>query len=473
MSLRGNFDREKKQDRFFQELINFCRQHKFFQPGEKILVACSGGLDSSVLLHSLFRVTRLFEITLQVAHVDHKTRGAASEREGTWVRVLAERLHLPFHALSLAAPVSSGGQAEFRKQRRAQLESKARELGCQHIALAHHASDNVETLLMRMMSGTGLYGLGSIRPQSGTYVRPLLWATRQDLVDYAKIHNLSWIEDPTNQEDNYLRNRIRHDLIPMCETLRQGSLGNLSKLAQRAGEEESEMEDWVTEQLSGTPAHILPLSALERFPKAIQRRIFRVWLKRQGVGEDVQLLEGLLRGDERVHPAGSFLKRSDSWIFYNEKDFGDVWASEMELVPSRRLTLGSSIAWSFLPCSSRETGRAQTLALLANFRSPMDSLKLGRRVFTLDIAWEKCPWPLGVSSLAKMDREAAALVTEVFLRHRIPEGYRRSWPLLVSLKEPRKVIGVVGVEVLQNYQPKTLERRVSIEHLLDDYLSLG
>lgn len=469
MTIRESFEREKKQDRFFQELIQFSRQYKLYNAGEKVLVAASGGLDSSVLLHALYRITRLFGISLEVVHVDHKTRGSASAREGTWVRVLSERLHVPFHALSIEEPLDKANQASFRKARRELLERKARELGCHRIAMAHHATDNVETLLMRMMSGSGVYGLGSIRPITENYIRPLLWATRDDLVNYARIHNLSWIEDPTNQEDNYLRNRIRHDLIPLCDELRQGSLSNLSRLAQRVGDEEEEIEAWVASQFE-EPRHVLPIATIEKFPKALQRRFFRVWLDRQGISGDTQLLEALLRGEERVHPAGSFLKRSDSWIYYNEKDFGDGWRDGLEVQISRRVTLGPSIAWSLLPSSSNDGLRSQSLSLLANFRSPLDALKVSKRVFCLDLAWERTPWPLGIGTLGKLGKDSAAQVTAAFNRHRIPDGYRRAWPILVGLEKPEIALGVVGLEVMPDYQAKTLERRVSLEHLLEEYL---
>jgi len=469
MNIRENLVLEKRQDRFFQELIQFIRDQGLLQAHEKIMVAVSGGLDSTVLLHALYRVTRLFEVSLEVAHVDHKTRGPASSREGTWVRVLCERLHLPFHSLKLPEPIEKGSQAQFRDARRSLLLQLAQERKCHKIATAHHATDNVETLLMRMMSGTGSYGLASIRPRSGIYVRPLLWALREDLVDYARNHNLSWIEDPTNQEDYYLRNKIRHELLPKIEAVRESSVKNLSRLALRVGEEESDFETWIQGQFEG-PRHVLPLSLIERYPKALQRRFLRIWLDRQGLGQDSQLLEALLQGQERVHPAGSFLRRSDSWIYFNESDFGDSWAQSTSLELGRRFSLGNSVAWSYLPFSKQEGVESHSLSLLANFRSPLDSLKVARRSFCLDIAWSRAPWPVAIGTLGKLTTEARRRVQEVFAKYRIPEGYRKSWPVLVSPEHSDMVIGLVGLEVFEEFRPGTLERRVSIEHLLEDSL---
>ncbi len=466
MTIRETFDESKSQDRFYQDLLRYIRERNLIEAGEKILVAASGGLDSTVLLHALYRIARLLDIRIEVAHVDHRTRGIASENEGTWVRVLCERLHIPYHSLALPAPLERPSQAAFRQARRRLLQAKAESIGSRSIALAHHATDNVETLLMRMTAGTGIHGLGSIRPREGIYFRPLLWATRMDLVGYAQRHQLSWIEDPTNQELNYLRNRMRAELLPLCEDIREGSLRNLARLAQRMGDEEEEFEAWIQQQFEG-PRHILPISLYERWPKALQRRIFRTWVEGLGIVGDAQLIEALLRGQERVHPAGSFLKRSDSWIYFEERDFGESWRDGLEISISKRVNLGGSVAWTYLSPSEAPATSSFRLALLAAFKSPVQVFQTGRKAFSLEIAWEKSPWPLGLRPLHQVEKIHQARAHELLRRYRIPEGYWKNWPLLVGLEDLQVCVGVCGLEIFEEFRPKLLERRISIEHLLE------
>ncbi|MEO5668125.1 MAG: tRNA lysidine(34) synthetase TilS, partial [Bdellovibrionota bacterium] len=269
------------QHRLIQETIAFIRRRGLVKEGDKVLVAVSGGLDSSVLLHTLARISRVLGIQIEVAHVDHRTRGEASEREAMWVKVLAERLHLKLHALRIMPPERTS-QDDLRNLRRKALLELAKDLGGCRIATAHHADDNAETFLMRAMSGTGSNGLAGIRPQEGLWIKPLLSATRSDLEDYARTHRLAWVEDPSNERSAYLRNHLRNVLIPQLEETRSGSLRNLARAAERIEEEESAWDSWMETQLEG-PRETLSVAWLERWPAPMQRRVLRFWLKRLGL----------------------------------------------------------------------------------------------------------------------------------------------------------------------------------------------
>ena len=294
------------QHRLIQETLGFMRRRALVEGGERVLVAVSGGLDSSVLLHSLSRVARVLGIQIEVAHVDHGTRGEASEREALWVKVLAERLHLKLHPLRLVKPERTN-QEELRNLRRKALQELAKDIGCVRVATAHHANDNAETFLMRAMSGTGSYGLAGIRPRDGVWIKPLLWATRADLEDYARAHRLAWVEDPSNERSAYLRNHLRNVLIPQLEEIRTGSLKNLARAAERMEEEETSWDLWLETQLDDGPKETLSVAWLERWPVPMQRRVLRFWLKRIGIVSAPALVEALLRGDELVHPLRQFL----------------------------------------------------------------------------------------------------------------------------------------------------------------------
>jgi len=448
------------QHRLIQETISFVRRRALAANGDKILVAVSGGLDSSVLVHTLARVARVLGVQIEVAHVDHGTRGEASQREALWVKVLAERLHLRLHALRVVPPARTN-QDDLRNLRRATLLELAKDLGCQRIATAHHADDNAETFLMRAMSGTGSHGLAGMRPEDGVWIKPLLWATRAELEDYARAHRLAWVEDPSNERGVYLRNHVRNVLIPQLEETRSGSLRNLARAAERMEEEESAWDAWLETHLEG-PKETLSVAWLERWPAPLQRRVLRFWLRRLGLVSQPALVEALMRGDELVHPAGSFLRRSDMIIFSSETEFGQLWQEPFALEISKRASLGASLAWSFLPASSaRQT--PVSLSVMTAFTRPGQRVGTG----TLLLSWEKTPWPLVVRAMSSAEQSRFQGLLKAF---GVPKPYWRQWPVLVSRDSPSQVVSIFGLKVLEAFEAKGEERSVSIAHFFEECL---
>ncbi|NCN42612.1 tRNA lysidine(34) synthetase TilS [bacterium] len=447
-----------KQSQFIQESLAYVRAKRVLREGERVLVAVSGGLDSSVLLHSLSRMSRLLGIQLEVAHVDHRTRGQASERESVWVKVLVERLNLKLHAVQVAAPLKSN-QEELRNLRRQALTELADDLQCSVIATAHHADDNAETFLMRVMSGTGVSALAGMQPRDGIWAKPLLWSSRSQLETYARDHRLAWVEDPSNLRSTYLRNHIRNILLPQVEQARQGSIRNLAKIAERVQEEESDWEEWFAGQMQG-PKETLSIAWLERWPAPLQRRVMRYWLRELGLTPSPHLMEALLRGDELIHPAGSFLRRSDMLVFSKENDFSEEWQTPKGLEFSRRLSLGSSLAWSFLP-SAPERSTPLPLSILAGFTRPGQRYGAASLLFS----WDRAPWPMNIRCITATELQR---FTSVFDAFRIPKPYRSKWPVLVNQEREQEVIAIFGLKVLEPYAAVGDERAVAIHHFYDN-----
>ncbi len=177
----------------------------------KILVAVSGGVDSVVLVHLLSKCAYDFE----VAHVNYKLRGSDSDLDEKLVCKLAASLQVPFHSdIRLIDPNESGIQKKARDLRYAWF----RELVALHeydaVLTAHHADDQLETLFLRLSRGSGLEGLGGIQAKKGFLIRPLLPFFKDEIIAYAKANDLSWREDASNSSKKYLRNAIRHDVMP-------------------------------------------------------------------------------------------------------------------------------------------------------------------------------------------------------------------------------------------------------------------
>lgn len=206
-----------------QRTARFIRQELALQPSESVRVAVSGGVDSMVLLH----VLRALGHHCPVAHVDHGLRGAGSDADREFVRAHCEREKIPFTTTRVdvktrAARDGISTQMAARDLRYEWFRTLHAADGLP-IALAHHADDAVETLLINLMRGTGTHGWAGIRPRSGPFVRPLLTASRAEILRYAREHGIAFREDASNMDPDYLRNRIRHEVLPLLEELRAGA----------------------------------------------------------------------------------------------------------------------------------------------------------------------------------------------------------------------------------------------------------
>jgi tRNA(Ile)-lysidine synthase len=188
------------------------------EPGSRLLVAASGGADSTALLIGLERLTHEFGFDLHVAHLHHGLRGEAADQDRAFVSALCERLGLPctsaaWNTRERMRRRGLSGQAGLRLLRRQFLRSVARRIGAAAIATGHTADDQLETILMRLTRGSGLIGLGGMRPRRGEWIRPLLSATRADLEADLRAARQPWREDATNRDPRYARSRVRHGAV--------------------------------------------------------------------------------------------------------------------------------------------------------------------------------------------------------------------------------------------------------------------
>lgn len=190
--------------------------HTMIQQGETVIIGVSGGVDSMCLLDILHRIQRRHSLGLVAAHLHHGLRGVEAEQDYRFVQEQASRYGVPFEGERLNATDfsrSSNVQATARELRYQFYEEVAKKWNAQKIATGHHLDDQVETLLLQIFRGTGT--LKGIRPvRGGRYIRPLLDVCRQDILVYAKQRKIAHREDSSNLKTTYLRNRIRHQLVP-------------------------------------------------------------------------------------------------------------------------------------------------------------------------------------------------------------------------------------------------------------------
>lgn len=227
-----------------QKLDQRLHQSMLLPRTARLLVACSGGADSVALLCALREINQsdFWKWTLVVGHVNHALRGEESDADAIFVAELAARLGLPAVARTIVWPDEPVhvGEAAARAARRRLLRAMAVETGGDAIVLGHHADDQAETVLMRLMRGAGLKGLGAMRAASAIgsmpLLRPLLTVTRGDLREYLKQCGQPWREDRTNAEPTFLRNRVRAEVMPLLAALQGRVVESLCRAAAHAAE---------------------------------------------------------------------------------------------------------------------------------------------------------------------------------------------------------------------------------------------
>ena len=266
------------------------RRHRLFASRARLIVAVSGGADSVALLHLLARLRTAWRLTLHVAHLDHGLRPDAS-RDAAFVQSLADRSQLPvtMERRDVAAECRRAGwslEDGARRIRYQFLAEVARHQSASCVALAHTADDQAETVLMRLVRGTGLLGLGAMpskRPLGdGWIVRPLLEVWRKDILAYVQDAELTYCEDPSNQDRRFVRNRIRHELLPLLARHYNPNIkGALTQLAEQSRWDYAYLQDAAGRQWRRTarvhpPAQIaMRIEVFWHQPKAIQRQLVR------------------------------------------------------------------------------------------------------------------------------------------------------------------------------------------------------
>lgn len=213
------------QKKLYNQVLTFIQQEQLLQKGDRILVACSGGVDSVALLHFLSAQRSHLKLEIGAIHVDHCLRGEASVIDGKMVESLCTQLEIPFYGTTLPVPAlleeEGGNVQEICRRGRYELFEKTM---CTEnfsiLAVGHHAEDQLETILMQIAKGQRPNGMPVTRSLGkGKLIRPFLSVMKHDLYEYAASHNLPFREDPSNEKDDYTRNRYRHQIVP--ELLRE------------------------------------------------------------------------------------------------------------------------------------------------------------------------------------------------------------------------------------------------------------
>jgi tRNA(Ile)-lysidine synthase len=280
----------KKLLRIVEETVTV---HGMLKEKDSVVIGVSGGPDSVALLHVLRALTERFSLKLGIAHLNHCLRQNDSDKEAAFVETLSDRLGLPFH-------IDKEDVHEYKIKNRLSLEEAARRVRYtflnrvaetnryNKIALGHHSDDNAELVLMNLFRGSGPLGLSGIPPvRDGKIIRPLIKASRSEIIDFLNQNRLEYVSDASNRDTRYLRNRVRHKLIPLLKTAYNPKISEtLNQLASIMLSEEEWIEDVIHPLFEKSVLNVqddritFSVSMLDPLHTAAQRRILRKAISR-------------------------------------------------------------------------------------------------------------------------------------------------------------------------------------------------
>ena len=312
-----------------ERIAQTIERHRLFEPGRTVGVAVSGGADSVCLLHVLRELAPRWDLRLHVLHLNHRLRGAESDQDEAFVAQRAAEFGLPF--TSRAAELAPGNlEQAAREARRAFFADVIASGAVACVATGHTRSDQAETVLFRFLRGAGTGGLAAIRPRTPPgIIRPLLEIDRAEVQEFLTVRGIPWRQDSSNQNLDFARNRIRHDLLPQLSRDWNPALSN--SLSQTADWALAEEDYWQTEIDRLAESHLVPYAGsllvsterLKALPVAAARRLVRRAMER--IRGDLRAIDfghitavlGLAatsEGHGRLQAPGLDVLRSFSWL---------------------------------------------------------------------------------------------------------------------------------------------------------------
>ena len=414
------------------------------RPQERVLIALSGGSDSVALLHLLRAVAPALSLTLVAAHLDHAIRPQSGD-DVNFVRSLCAQLQIPFvcervDVPALAAQKKVGLEEAGRLARQIFLLKEAERLGCTTIALGHHRGDQAETLLLHLGRGCGLHGLAAMRRRRGLFVRPLLPFSKAELLAYLAEIEAKFVIDASNDELNFTRNRIRHQILPLFAALNPRIEVTLGDLATVAAQEDDywqlEMErlDALLVKREGDSVRLRVADLLHLHPAQRYRLLHQILIpfaqrEKKEVGlRHVAALDHLLASvvpQREVHLPGVRAIRRYDQLFLRLQPLPPVNPWSLEITgPGRYLLPSGGELWIEAGVTSGEGGNDVVEFDAAAFSFPLTvrTVKAGDRLHLAGMSGHK-------------------RLKELMMEQKIPLEQRRR--LCVLTKE--EILWVVGV----------------------------
>ena len=263
------------------KVLQWCREQQLFRSGQTVVCAVSGGKDSVCMLHLLLSLQSRLQIRIEACHFNHRLRGAESDRDEAFVRRLCREWSVPL-------AVGSGDVRARAEQTGESIEEAARNLRYgffaslgKTVATAHTRDDLTETVLLNLLRGTGLKGLCGIPPKRDDLVRPLLCLSRQEVDAYLAENGLAHTEDSSNAGSDYLRNRLRHAVVPLLKEENPSLSAAVFRMSRTLWEDESLLQSMAEAALhdASQPDGSLLCGSLTGLPASVRKRALRTFLQ--------------------------------------------------------------------------------------------------------------------------------------------------------------------------------------------------
>lgn len=439
------------------------------EPEERILVAVSGGADSVCLLHVLHSLTATLGCELAVAHFDHGLRPAEDPQETAFAASLASSLGVECACGQPEIPLDPGSPSLEERARLARytfLEETCRRLGTHKIALAHHMNDQAETVLMRLLRGSGAEGLAGMAPvRGGRFIRPLIEVSRAEIEAYLRAKGLPYMSDSSNRSLDPLRNRLRLELIPFLASFQPRIVERLAATAEILRLDHAFLkqcaDEWIRERCEHESGSVkIPRAAFVSLPAGLQNHVIREVLRSAARGS---LRRVEIRHIDAVKAIGAAPGNRGPLHLPNGIR---AEANPAYLIVGSRTAVHTGPEFSYLmqspgTCALPEAGASLTLRLMPS----TDGVELDgvpqREYFDAD----RIRFPLTVRSIRPGDRfrplgmSGARKLKDFLIDLKIPRSERARIPLLTH-RSGSEIVWVCGLRIDDRFKLTTETKRV-------------
>jgi len=440
----------------------FIEEEQLLQQDDHLLIAVSGGVDSMALLHYFVKTKEQWGITVEAVHVDHMLRGEASAEDRAFVQKYCDEYGVYLYAKAIPIPeimaLENGNtQLICRRERYQYFKEVMEKTNASKLVTAHHADDQLESVLMSLTKNATINGMQGIRSQrifeGKTLIRPFLTVTKSEIREYLLKQGLDYREDASNAKDTYVRNRFRHHVVPLLEAENPRVTEQVTHFTKQLQEDDAYLMTLAEDVFSRTVERIdgntysMEIKALQLVPLALQRRLILILLnylyKDSNTIQSYALLTSISKlcdttaGYAEVHLPEDFIAvRRYGKLTIQKKEPLEGQAS-----PEKKI-VSTANGWTTLT-----NGERLCVVELPNLSSEM--LTDTARLFYFNAS--KLKLPLSVRARKEGDRmllkgmDQPKRLSRLFIDEKIPLNERNSWPLLISQSD--EVVAVIGVRM--------------------------